>query len=113
MGGNTEALWHLQDALDVLARSPDKILQARVWHVLEIVYADLDETDVAKQHYQRSLAVGEMLQPVARTCATLNNIGLLLMNQGDAVLQTDAVLSKQYLLEATVFFERSLTLANH
>lgn len=111
MGGNTEALWYLQDALDMLARSPDAILQARVWHVLGIVYADLDETNVAKQHYQRSLAIGQAVQPVARTCATLNNIGLLLMNQGDPVLQADALLSKQYLLEARAFFERSLALA--
>jgi diguanylate cyclase (GGDEF)-like protein len=110
-GSNNQALWHLQDALDVLARSPDAILEARVWHVLGIVYADLDETDVAKQHYQRSLAIGQAVQPVARTCATLNNIGLLLMNQGDPVLQTDIRLSRQYLLEAKVFFEHSLALA--
>jgi diguanylate cyclase (GGDEF)-like protein len=111
LGGNNEALWHLQDALDLLARSPDAILEARVWHVLGVVYADLDEINVAKQHYQRSLAIGQAVQPETRTCATLNNLGLLLMNQGDPVSQPDAVLSKQYLLEAKVFFERSLELA--
>ncbi len=111
VGGNSEALWHLQDALDVLSREPNSILEARVWHVMGIVYADLDEIEVAKQHYQRSLAIGETSQPVARTCATLNNIGLLLMNQGDPMQQQDPTLSKQFLLEAQHYFERSLGLA--
>jgi diguanylate cyclase (GGDEF)-like protein len=110
-GGNNEALILLQQALDVLSGSANTVLEARVWHVLGIVYSDLDEIEIAKQHYQRSLLLGESFQPVSRTCATLNNIGLLLMNQGDPVLQTDVVLSKQYLLEAKGFFERSLALA--